>query len=158
MESNLWTPYNEVFIGFHFGGGRGTPDSFIVELDPGNRLAQPRGTGHSSRPLAPLHRSTACRTSISSAGEHLLQIAMGVVMFLNPPRWHLSAWACLARLRPIGVAPERDIPVVLTGAKQGIHIGSLFSCIRQKRRLVQGVNARTRLQPNPDPEELLSVA
>ena len=34
MTSNYWNTYGEVFIAFHFGGGRGTPDSFIVELNP----------------------------------------------------------------------------------------------------------------------------
>ena len=34
MASNLWTQYAELFIAFHFGEGSGTPDSFIVELNP----------------------------------------------------------------------------------------------------------------------------
>ena len=44
MSSNLWTTYNEIFIGFHFGNGSGNPDSFLVELDPGSRLAATNGT------------------------------------------------------------------------------------------------------------------
>lgn len=35
MGSNFWNTYAEVFLGFHFGNGSGSPDSFIVELDPG---------------------------------------------------------------------------------------------------------------------------
>lgn len=34
MASNFWNTYSEAFVAFHFGGGRGTPDSFIVELNP----------------------------------------------------------------------------------------------------------------------------
>lgn len=34
MGSNYWFTYGELFLGFHFGGGQGFPDSFIVELDP----------------------------------------------------------------------------------------------------------------------------
>jgi PEP-CTERM motif len=44
MGQNLWNTYNEIFVGFHFGGGQGTPDSFIVELDPGNRQSATSGT------------------------------------------------------------------------------------------------------------------
>ena len=44
MGTNLWTAWQEVFIGFHFGNGRGNPDSFIVELDPGNRSMATGGT------------------------------------------------------------------------------------------------------------------
>lgn len=29
----LWDTYLELFIGFHFGNGQGSPDSFIVELE-----------------------------------------------------------------------------------------------------------------------------
>lgn len=32
IGGSLWSTYQELFIGFHFGGGQGTPDSYIVEL------------------------------------------------------------------------------------------------------------------------------
>lgn len=34
MSSDLWSTYGEVFLAIHFGNGSGSPDSFIVELDP----------------------------------------------------------------------------------------------------------------------------
>lgn len=34
MSTNLWATYGEVFLAFHFGNGGGSPDSFIIELDP----------------------------------------------------------------------------------------------------------------------------
>lgn len=34
MSSNLWDDYAEIFLAFHFGNGGGSPDSFIVELNP----------------------------------------------------------------------------------------------------------------------------
>lgn len=43
MASNLWATYDEIFIGLHFGNGRGDPDAFLVELDPGTRLGGTSG-------------------------------------------------------------------------------------------------------------------
>lgn len=48
MSTDLWDLYAEVFIAFHFGNGGGTPDSFIVELQPDTLLgtwALVAGTG-----------------------------------------------------------------------------------------------------------------
>lgn len=33
LDSSLWTTYAKLYVAFHFGGGSGTPDSFVVELD-----------------------------------------------------------------------------------------------------------------------------
>lgn len=33
IASSLWSQYQELFLAFHFGGGQGTPDAFIIELE-----------------------------------------------------------------------------------------------------------------------------
>lgn len=33
LAAGLWGTYEDLYLGFHFGGGGGTPDSFIVELE-----------------------------------------------------------------------------------------------------------------------------
>jgi hypothetical protein len=32
LSSNLWTSYSSLYLGFHFGNGGGSPDSFVVQL------------------------------------------------------------------------------------------------------------------------------
>jgi hypothetical protein len=32
VASSLWSSYSRLFLGFHFGNGGGSPDSFVVEL------------------------------------------------------------------------------------------------------------------------------
>jgi hypothetical protein len=32
LSSNLWTSYSALYLGFHFGNGGGSPDSFVVQL------------------------------------------------------------------------------------------------------------------------------
>jgi PEP-CTERM motif len=34
FDLSQWSVFEELFIGFHFGGGSGAPDSFVVELEP----------------------------------------------------------------------------------------------------------------------------
>ena len=35
LTSNLWAGYSSLYLGFHFGGGGGVLDSFVVQLDQG---------------------------------------------------------------------------------------------------------------------------
>lgn len=35
MTPDQWPNFAEIYLAFHFGNGRGNPDSFIVELNPG---------------------------------------------------------------------------------------------------------------------------
>jgi hypothetical protein len=35
LAANIWNSYDQLFLGFHFGNGGGSPDSFIVELEDG---------------------------------------------------------------------------------------------------------------------------
>lgn len=35
LASNIWGSYSNLYLGFHFGNGGGSPDSFIVELESG---------------------------------------------------------------------------------------------------------------------------
>lgn len=35
LAANVWTLYSDLHLGFHFGGGSGSPDSFIVQLENG---------------------------------------------------------------------------------------------------------------------------
>lgn len=35
LAATIWASYDQLFLGFHFGNGGGSPDSFIVELEQG---------------------------------------------------------------------------------------------------------------------------
>lgn len=33
LSSTIWSSYSSLYLGFHFGNGGGTPDSFVVQLE-----------------------------------------------------------------------------------------------------------------------------
>lgn len=44
FNDSLWNTYSSLYVAFHFGGGQGTPDSFIVQLENASTNGVTSGT------------------------------------------------------------------------------------------------------------------
>lgn len=72
LSQNFWNTFETLYLAMHFGNGKGDPDGFIVELDPGTLTGTwallPERLANGLSNIYLIGRGTATSTSTSTSG------------------------------------------------------------------------------------------